>query len=347
MNELILNKKRILQGLIISVVIGIVSFLIITQITNSQNIWSSLSYLDKRYLFLSLALIIGAAAIDALRIKMAVEAVKEEITFIEALKVYYISNFAGGITPFFSGTIPTQIYLFHKNIRPQIPLGKATMIATIIPLFKTLVFTILTPVIFLYYRKTLTNYATISIVLINAVILFSLFLIFLFILAAKFPKILREIISKIQRLPYISKLFQKEKIAHLVNQLILEIEEFHQSFDLFKENRIKILGVALYTAIFYGIFFLIAPLILCGFHIDFHLSYVLVLQIIFYFVLPFMPTPGGSGTAEASFASLFSFFIPPYLLGPFVGVWRFVTFYFNLGIGGIVLFIEIKKWKKK
>ncbi len=56
-----------------------------------------------------------AAVIDALRIKMTVEAVNEKITFIEALKVYYISNFAGGITPFFSGTLPAQIYLFNKD----------------------------------------------------------------------------------------------------------------------------------------------------------------------------------------------------------------------------------------
>jgi len=71
------------------------------------------------------------------------------------------------------------------------------------------------------------------------------------------------------------------------------------------------------------------------------------MQVVFYFILPFMPTPGGSGTAEMGFASLFSFFVPLHLLVLFVGAWRFIVFYFNLCIGAIVLLVEIKKLKKK
>ncbi|HAJ32942.1 MAG TPA: hypothetical protein DCK79_06175 [Candidatus Atribacteria bacterium] len=346
MNELILDKKRLLEGLVISLVIGIITVLIITFVTTNQNTWASLSYVNKRYLFLAFVLMIFAAVIDALRIKMVVEAVNEKITFAEALKVYYISNFAGGITPFFSGTLPTQIYLFNK-IKYKIPLGKATMIATIIPLLKTLVFTIFTPIIFFYYRKTITNYTTLSTILIYAAILFSLFLISLFILAAKYPEKLIGIIFKIQQLSFLFKFFKKEKISHLTDKLIFEIKEFHKSFNLLKKNWVKILLSALYTTIFWSIFIIIAPLILRGFNIDFNLSHVLVIQVIFYFILPFMPTPGGSGTAEAGFASLFSFFVPHYLLGLFVGVWRFIVFYLNLGIGAIVLLIEIKELKKK
>jgi len=71
------------------------------------------------------------------------------------------------------------------------------------------------------------------------------------------------------------------------------------------------------------------------------------MQVIFYFILPFMPTPGGSGTAEVGFASLFSLFVPLHLLGIFVGAWRFIAFYFNLCIGAIVLLVEIESLKNK
>jgi len=60
-----------------------------------------------------------------------------------------------------------------------------------------------------------------------------------------------------------------------------------------------------------------------------------------------MPTPGASGTAEVGFASLFSFFVPLYLLGLFVGAWRLIVFYFNLFIGAIILLLEIKKLKRR
>jgi len=347
LNELILDKKRFLKGLVISLVIGIIVILIITFVTTNQNTWTSLSYINKKYLFFSFILMVFAAVIDALRIKMTVEAVNEKITFSEALKVYYISNFAGGITPFFSGTLPTQIYLFNKDIKNKMTLGKATMVATIMPLIKTLVFSTFAPIIFFSFKKTITNYTILSAILINGAILISLFFLFLFILAVKYPEKMLGIIFKIQHLPCISKFSRKEQISHLFNRVILEIKEFHKSFSLLKENWIKLLLSTLYTIIFWGTFFLAAPLLLRGFNLNFNFSHVLVMQVIFYFILPFMPTPGGSGTAEVGFASLFSFFVPLHLLGIFVGAWRFIVFYFNLCIGTIILLVEIKRVKNK
>ncbi|MDO9554964.1 MAG: lysylphosphatidylglycerol synthase transmembrane domain-containing protein [Atribacterota bacterium] len=347
MNELILDKKRFLKGLVISLVIGIVVILTIIFVTIKQDTWISLSCVNKKYLFLAFVLMVFAAVIDALRIKMTVEAVNEKITFTESLKVYYISNFAGGITPFFSGTLPTQIYLFNKNIKKNMTLGKATMVATIMPLTKTLVFAIFTPIIFFSFKKTVTDYAIISAILINGAILISLFFLFLFILTVRYPEKMIGIIFKIQHLPCILKFSKKQTISHFFDRVILEIKEFHKSFYLLKENWIKLLLSILYTIIFWGIFFLVAPLILRGFNLNFNFSHVLVMQVIFYFILPFMPTPGGSGTAEVGFATLFSFFVPLHLLGIFIGAWRFIVFYFNLCIGVIVLLVEIKRVKNK
>ncbi len=347
MKELILDKKRFLKGLIISIIIGIITTIIIIFITTNQNTWISLSYINKKYLFLAFVLMVFAAVIDALRIKMTVEAVNENITFIEALKAYYISNFAGGITPFFSGTLPTQIYLFNKDIKNKMTLGKATMVATLMPLIKTLVFTIFTPVIFFVFKRTITNYTILSTILINGAILISLFFLFLFFLAIKYPEKMIKIILKIQHFPYILKFSKKDAILRLFNKIILEIKEYHKSFYLLKENWIKLLLSTFYTIIFWSTFFLVAPMLLWGFNLNFNFSLVLVIQVIFYFILPFMPTPGGSGTAEAGFASLFSFFVHLHLLGLFVGIWRFIVYYFNLCIGAIVLLVEIKKSKKK
>ena len=347
MDELILDKKRLLKGLGISIFIGAITVLIIIFVTTNQDTWKSLSYVNKKYLFLAFLLMIFTAAIDALRIKMTVEAVNENIIFTEALKVYYISNFAGGITPFFSGTLPAQIYLFNKGIKNNLTLGKATMVATIMPLIKTIVFTIFTPIIFFTFKRTITNYTILSAILVNGAILISLFFLFLFILTVRYPEKMIGIIFKIQHLPCILKFSKKETISHFFDRVILEIKEFHESFSLLKENWIKLLLSILYTIIFWGTFFMAAPLLLRGFNLNFNLSHVLVMQVIFYFILPLMPTPGGSGTAEVGFASLFSFFIPLHLLGLFVGTWRFIVFYFNLCIGAIVLLVEIKRVKKK
>jgi len=213
LNELILDKKKFLKGLVISIIIGIVTTVIIIFVTTTQNTLISLSYINKKYLFLPFILMIFAAIIDALRIKMTIEAVNEKITFIEALKVYYISNFAGGITPFFSGTLPAQIYLFNKDIKNNMTLGKATMVATIMPLIKSLVFTIFTPIIFFTFKRTITNYTILSAILINGAILISLFFLFLFYLAIKYPGKMINLILKVQHLSCVLK-FSKKKQCH-------------------------------------------------------------------------------------------------------------------------------------
>jgi uncharacterized protein (TIRG00374 family) len=226
-------------------------------------------------------------------------------------------------------------------------LGKATMAATIMPLIKTLVFTTFTPIIFFTFKRTITNYTILSAILINGAILISMFFLFLFILTVRYPEKMIGIIFKIQHLPCILKFSKKETISHFFDRVILEINEYHKSFYLLKENWIKLLLSILYTIIFWGTLFLIAPLLLWGFNLSFNFSHVLAMQVVFYFILPFMPTPGGSGTAEMGFASLFSFFVPLHLLVLFVGAWRFIVFYFNLCIGAIVLLVEIKRLKKK
>jgi uncharacterized protein (TIRG00374 family) len=277
LNELILDKKRFLKGLVISLVIGIIVILIITFVTTNQNTW------------ISLVLMVFAAVIDALRIKMTVEAVNEKITFPEALKVYYISNFAGDITPFFSGTLPTQIYLFNKNIKNKMTLGKATMVATIMPLIKTLVFSIFTPIIFFGFKRTITNYTILSAILINGAILISLFFLFLFILTVRYPEKMIGIIFKIQHLPCILKFSKKETISHFFDRVILEIKEFHKSFSLLKENWIKLLLSTFYTIIFWSTFFLVAPMLLWGFNLNFNFFHRSGLCLIIFFLCPSPP----------------------------------------------------------
>jgi uncharacterized protein (TIRG00374 family) len=79
-----------------------------------------------------------------------------------------------------------------------------------------------------------------------------------------------------------------------------------------------------------------------GIQLDFAL--VIALQVLIFFLLPFLPTPGGSGAAEVGFASLFSFFVPAHLLGIYVGGWRLFTYYLNMLIGALLSINLLKEW---
>ncbi len=58
-----------------------------------------------------------------------------------------------------------------------------------------------------------------------------------------------------------------------------------------------------------------------------------------------MPTPGGSGITEAGGALLFATIAPKYILGIFVIVWRFFTYYFGSIIGGLIYLKESNSLK--
>jgi uncharacterized protein (TIRG00374 family) len=58
----------------------------------------------------------------------------------------------------------------------------------------------------------------------------------------------------------------------------------------------------------------------------------------------FIPTPGGSGGAEASFYVIYRNAIPDSLLGVVTAAWRFLTYYVQLTAGAVVFsLINLKK----
>ena len=69
---------------------------------------------------------------------------------------------------------------------------------------------------------------------------------------------------------------------------------------------------------------------------------IVVLCLIINTAISFVPTPGSSGAADLSFYLLFSNELAPGLAFPAMIVWRFISFYFIIILG----FIIIKRRKK-
>jgi uncharacterized protein (TIRG00374 family) len=136
LEKIVLNRNKIIKGLIISLLIGIIAFLLIFLITIDKNTIISLKHMDIELLLLAAATICLTVLIEGLRIQVVTCAVDEKIGFWESVKIFYISSFLGGITPYFSGTIPAQIFLFQQQ---GISIGKGFLIATIRPIMKSII----------------------------------------------------------------------------------------------------------------------------------------------------------------------------------------------------------------
>ena len=340
----IFSRKNIVKGLILTLTIGIAVFLLVFLLTIDKNTLKSLQHMKESYLVFAAVAIFLAFMVEGLRIQTVARAIGEKIGFWKSVKIFYISFFLGGITPYFSGTIPAQIALFTKN---GIPIGKATMISTVRPIVKTIVFLVVTPVLFFYFRESVEEYGLLSWLLLVAAIFFSLLTIFLFILIVRNPEKINSVIQWLRKVPLLQKYFDKPDAEQKIEWLAFQAVQFNKSFNLLLENLMELFLIFLYTAVYWFLYFSIATLLLLAMEIQVDYALVMIIQVLIFFVLPFLPTPGGSGAAELGFVSLFSFFVAEHLLGIYVGGWRLFTFYINIIIGAVLSLFELKKWAEQ
>lgn len=333
-----------IRGLIISLSIGVAVFILVFLLTIDENTLKSFQHMDIEYIFLAVGIIFLAFLVEGLRIQVVAIAIDEKIGFWESVKIYYISYFLGGITPFFSGSIPGQIALFTKN---GIPLAKATMIATIRSIIKSIIFFIATPLLFFYFKDSLEEYEVLSWLLLFAAMFFSLLSVFIFILIVKNPQKIRTIFKWFRNISFLKRYLSKPDVEERLEWLMEQVLQFNKSFQLLLQHPKEMFLTFLYTAIYWFLFFLIAPLLLLAMGIELDYVLVIIIQVLIFFVLPFLPTPGGSGAAELGFVSLFSFFVPEHLLGIYVGGWRLFTFYINILIGAFFSLIELRRWAQQ
>jgi hypothetical protein len=74
---------------------------------------------------------------------------------------------------------------------------------------------------------------------------------------------------------------------------------------------------------------------------------VLSAQIPLYYIFGFIPTPGASGGVELSVTSVFLRIAGAQRVGMYILLWRAVTFYFPLVIGGYAFYRLIAHTKRK
>ena len=87
------------------------------------------------------------------------------------------------------------------------------------------------------------------------------------------------------------------------------------------------------TVLFWITEFMVASVILMGLGLPPSVILSFFFQILIAIIMMIPTTPGSSGITELSTSSLYALIVPPAMLGIFVLLWRFVTFYLNIILG--------------
>jgi uncharacterized protein (TIRG00374 family) len=125
-----------------------------------------------------------------------------------------------------------------------------------------------------------------------------------------------------------------ERLDRVSGRLDHEVDHFHAAFGRFATRGLgHLAGAALLSAGYWLLDFLVASFVLLalGLPPSWVLSLLCQMLINVISLLPF--TPGGSGLAEASGASLYRLFVPSSSLGVLVVLWRLIVFHLNILLG--------------
>lgn len=312
-------KKFLILSITVSVASIILLLFAIPQTSVTKETFEILSNIRSGYLLLAISLHIFVWFLWAFRIKVMCSGIGSNISYLDSVKVVIPSLFAACITPSKFGGEPVRVYLLGKN---GLSYGDATAVVIEERLLDALFLGILVPITLFLFR----DYYDMALlpVFVGAASILAFFVIMLMY------GILRPDKTK----KFVSRFVKRENMIVRVNK---EIDNFHASIWKFiREGRKQLLLGFIITIPYWIMDLLIASLILKGLGLDPMWISSMVAQMILAVVTTLPLTPGSSGIAEIGMTSLYAILVESAVLGVFVFIWRFVMFYMNLVIGGIV-----------
>lgn len=331
-----ISRDRIKKGITFSVTISILSIILVILLTSDELTINMFNRVNSNYLIIAAILTFFFWVLKTLKLKVFTRALGGRVSFQRVFAIYLASAFVAHVTPSSSGGLPFVIYFLHKE---GLPLGKTTALTVLDGILTFIFFMTTAPVLLLIWGNYLNLGRRISLLFYLALLLAVLFILFS-IIAIFNAHLAKKFVNWVTGTGFIRNITSEKKLDRFRKFISDEVDYFNEGIHLLLGRRRDLFLVILYTALYWGVYLSVAPVLLLGLGVRIDIPPVILAQLIFNFIQPIIPTPGGSGGAELGFAYLFKFMVPGYLLGVFVAIWRFFMFYSSLIIGGI-FFIQL------
>lgn len=285
------------------------------------------------FLILAIGFRILALALWGLRIVLMSRSLGYHVGFFYSLNMVLAGLLAGTITPGQAGGEPVRV---HELYRTGVKVGDATAVVIMERVLDGIVLTGMGIIIMFMTREIWSTFSTSLIILIIAAWVFLLSFLFIPFLAMRYPVPMKCLILRL-----VSWITEKLSHTRLSSSKIgacadTEIDNFFTCFSRFAgPARWGLLIGGSATAFFWVTEFMVASVILMGLGLDPYIILSFFFQILIAIIMMIPTTPGSSGITELSTSSLYALIVPAGMLGIFVLLWRFVTFYLNIILGVI------------
>lgn len=337
------NTRRLVRGTAGAILLSAFAAFIVLQVTARGEDWRSLFQVDLSQLAIAGCLVGLGWVLDAVRIQALAAALGGRLGFLTALRITLAGAFAACVTPFDTGGEPLQVYLLHKQgFEP----GESTAIVTLKSLISAiarLFLVLLFPTWYLIRRRTLALPKGLETALFIGLLVYVSFF-GLGVFFSAYPEYIRIIMDKVLNNRFMSKFISKSTSDTIMEHVEKGVCDFRATLTMFlRERRSTLILISVLSLIAWAIAFFIPVLILQGLGIAPPFAETMAIAGIFYLAAAYAPTPGSSGAAELSLAALFGSIVPFPLLGVFVLLWRSITYYLTLIVGGITLLLTYNK----
>lgn len=292
------------------------------------------------WLIVAFILLLGYWLFSSISMKLITKKFQKNIKMSKIFKINVITQFFNGITPSSSGGQPYQIYALKKSglklidssnvsIQTFVCYQSALVLLGLVALFCNRFFHFFNQVKLLRLMVTIGFLINISV----AVFLF------LITITKKFNK---KVVKKIIDLGIKFRLIKnKDKVITEVNE---SIDSFQRGTYLLLKDKKTLLLAVLYQFLGLISLYSIPAALLFGmgdYSVNVGLSIVTTAYVMV--AASFIPLPGGTGGLEYAFLSFFANFISGSRLSALMITWRFITYYFGMILGGVMLNIGKKE----
>lgn len=294
--------------------------------------WRNLRLLAPEIAAAATGLVVGFWLVEALRIWLILRILGERFSVWRVFQVNMGAAFLSAVTPLGAGGPPAQAYfLSQEGVGP----AKSALVVTLRLLFTILFFTIVTPVVLIFYQASVPLSPLVRLlVLVTIAALIIVFAVFFYLLWRP-PAVRRTIKTAVMVLRWLRLTRQAGTWPERISRGTADMRDA-LSLGLGR-GLFPLFGVFLLTAAYWALYFSVAPLLLAGFGFPVPYLRALVRLVVLYFLMSYVPLPGGSGVAELGLASLFAGLVPAGILPVLVAWWRFFTYYLTALAGWLFL----------
>ncbi len=332
-----LDRSRLRRGLIMALALSAATLIVISLATLDRDTFSALSDLSPGFLVLAAALSLGRWLWSVLRMRLLIGCAGRRVPVRNIVKTVYAGYFMGLITPLRAGGVTGEMFFLYEY-----GLGAGEAIAVVS--FGACISTALLMLLFPFAIWISGSYIDLSVSVRG--VLFSALAVGLIYLALVLWAILRPHATVGRTLLDHSPAFLRRRgwYRRFLERLSSEIQAFAESLrQLARIGGAKLTVVVILTLLYWFTGFLAIPVAVVGLGYGSFFWQAVVAQLVVHILMPFVPTPGGSGIGEVGFLYVYkSIFADVGVAGLLTLIWRFIDFYLGLLVGGAAFILVMR-----